>query len=83
MTPETRPRGTIYVDAAAPAAVWIDGQYSGFMTPTPGLMVAAGEHAVQLRDNDGAVVDEVRARVQKGETARLVMQPRPSKRGDR
>jgi len=83
LQPETQPRGTLYVDAAAPSAVWIDGQYSGFMTPTPGLLVAVGEHTVELRDPDGAVVDAVRARVQKGETARLVLQPRPPKRSAR
>jgi tRNA A-37 threonylcarbamoyl transferase component Bud32 len=79
MTPESLPRGTIYVDAAGPGAVWIDGQYSGFMTPTPGLIVAAGEHTLQLRDTRGAVLDEVRARVDKGETARLVLQLRPAR----
>jgi hypothetical protein len=73
---ETQPRGTILVDAAAPAAVWIDGQYSGFFTPTPGLIVAAGEHVVQLRD-------DARVRVAKGETARLALQPRADRRGAR
>ena len=68
---ETVPRGTVYVDAAGPAAVWIDGQYSGFMTPTPGLRVAAGEHAVELRD-DG------RARARCGARAR---RPRATPRG--
>ena len=58
LAPETQPRGTLYVDAGGPAAVWIDGQYSGFMTPTPGLIVAAGEHVVQLRDPSGVVLDE-------------------------
>jgi len=73
---ETQPRGVFFVDASAPAAVWIDGQYSGFLTPTPGLIVAAGEHTVQLRDDRGQVLDEVRARVQKGETSRLALQVR-------
>lgn len=77
LTVETRPRGTLFVDAAAPAAVWIDGQYSGFMTPTPGLLVSSGEHVVQLRDARGAVLDEARAQVGQGETARLVLELRP------
>jgi tRNA A-37 threonylcarbamoyl transferase component Bud32 len=76
---ETQPRGTVFVDAAAPAAVWIDGQYSGFFTPTPGLIVAAGDHVVELRDDHG-VLDEARVRVAKGETARLALQPRAAKR---
>ena len=62
-----------------PIAVWIDGQYSGFLTPTPGLIVAAGDHVVELRDDHG-VLDEARVRVAKGETARLALQPRAAKR---
>ncbi|HEX6835307.1 MAG TPA: serine/threonine-protein kinase, partial [Polyangia bacterium] len=81
LSPETHPRGTVYVDAAAPSAVWIDGQYSGFMTPTPGLLVGVGEHTVQLRDASGAIVDELRAHVGKGETVRLALQPH--RRGDK
>ncbi|HXU73932.1 MAG TPA: serine/threonine-protein kinase [Polyangia bacterium] len=68
---EREPRGTIFVDAGGPAAVWIDGQYSGFMTPTPGLRVSAGEHEVQLRDGGGKVLDHARVKVDKGETARI------------
>ena len=71
---EAEPRGTVYVDAAGPAAVWIDGQYSGFMTPTPGLRVTAGAHAIELRDAAGKILDEQRAHVDKGETARLTLQ---------
>jgi hypothetical protein len=80
LAPESEPRGIVFVDAAGPAAVWIDGQYSGFMTPTPGLIVSAGVHTVQLRTADGAVVDELRAQVHKGETERLVLELRPIKR---
>jgi predicted Ser/Thr protein kinase len=81
LTAETQPRGMVYVDASGPAAVWIDGQPSGFMTPTPGLVVSAGEHAFELRDADGALLDTVRAQVQKGETSRVVLQLRPARRG--
>ena len=83
LTPESEPRGIVFVDAAGPAAVWIDGQYSGFMTPTPGLIVGAGTHTVQLRDTNGAVLDELRADVRKGETSRVVLELRPAKRGKR
>src|SRR6185312_7821650 len=68
---EREPRGTIFVDAGGPAAVWIDGQYSGFMTPTPGLRVSAGEHEVQLRDGGGKVLDHARVKVDEGATARI------------
>jgi tRNA A-37 threonylcarbamoyl transferase component Bud32 len=77
LTPDTRPRGTVYVMSSAPAEVWIDGQDSGFMTPTPGLRVAAGVHQVQLRDPAGPVLDEVRARVGTGDTVRLTLVNRP------
>jgi tRNA A-37 threonylcarbamoyl transferase component Bud32 len=83
LSPETQPRGTVYVESGGPAAVWIDGQYSGFMTPTPGLIVSAGEHTVELRDPSGAVLDLVRAHVAKGETARLVLQLRTPRRAAR
>ena len=83
LAPESEPRGIVFVDAAGPAAVWIDGQYSGFMTPTPGLIVSAGVHTVQLRAPNGDVVDELHAQVHKGQTERLVLELRPSKRGAR
>jgi len=83
LAPESEPRGIVFVDAAGPAAVWIDGQYSGFMTPTPGLIVSAGVHTVQLRAPNGTVVDELRAEVHKGETERLVLELRPTKRAAR
>ena len=74
LAPETHPRATLFVDADLPAAVWIDGQYSGFLTPTPGLRVEAGEHRVELRGPAGGVFDQLRARVAQGETARVVLQ---------
>ncbi len=80
---ETQPRGIVYVDAAGPEAVWIDGQYSGFMTPTPGVIVTAGDHTVQLRDASGAVLDQQRVHVEKGGTARVVLQLRARKRAAR
>ncbi len=76
---EKEPRGTVYVDAAGPGAVWIDGQYSGFMTPTPGLRVSAGVHAIELRDPAGKILDEQHAHVDKGETVRLTLQIRRDK----
>ncbi|HEY1584319.1 MAG TPA: PEGA domain-containing protein, partial [Polyangia bacterium] len=76
---EKEPRGTVYVDAAGPAAVWIDGQYSGFMTPTPGLRVSAGVHAIELRDAAGKILDAQHPHIDKGETARLTLQIKRAK----
>src|SRR5262249_55955352 len=83
LAPETQPRGIVYVESGGPAAVWIAGQSSGFMPPTPGIIVAAGDHAVEVRDPSGAVLDRVHTHVAKGETARLVLQLRPPRRGTR
>jgi hypothetical protein len=69
---ETAPRGTLFVDAAAPCEVWIDGRYSGFMTPTPGLRLAAGAHLVELH-NGNATGARTRVNLKRGDTARLVL----------
>jgi hypothetical protein len=72
LAPESVPRGTLFVDAAAPCEVWIDGRYSGFLTPTPGLRLATGEHAVELRSGN-APSTHARVTLGRGETARTVL----------
>ena len=72
LAPETSPRGTIFVDAAAPAEVWIDGQYSGFMTPTPGLRLKVGPHTLELRNGERAG-EHARVIVKQGDTARFIL----------
>jgi len=42
-----------------------------------------GEHSVQLRDESGRILDEQRARVAKGDTARLTLQLGPARKGAR
>ena len=78
LTPERLPRGTLYVDASAPAEVWVDGSFSGFSTPTPALRLPSGEHKVTLKMN-GLSSETVRAQLKQGETLRLVV-PLPSRK---
>jgi hypothetical protein len=74
LSAETEPRGTVFVDASLPHEVWIDGQYSGFRTPTPGLLTSVGEHEVLLKDDAGVVLDRSRVKVAQGETLRVSLQ---------
>jgi serine/threonine protein kinase len=78
LTPEKLPRGTLYVDAAAPAEVWLDGSFTGFATPTPGLRIATGDHKVSLKMN-GLSSEVIHAQLKQGATVRLVI-PLPSRR---
>jgi tRNA A-37 threonylcarbamoyl transferase component Bud32 len=70
---EARPRGSLFVESNLPAEVWVDGQYTGFMTPTPGLRLNPGEHRVELRDGSGGVLADKSVTVAKGDTLRIVL----------
>jgi tRNA A-37 threonylcarbamoyl transferase component Bud32 len=73
LVPDTTSRGTLFVDAAAPCEVWIDGHDSGFMTPTPGLRLAAGVHMIELHSGEAHRGERTRVTVTRGDTARLVL----------
>jgi hypothetical protein len=73
LVPEATGRVSLFVESNAPAEVWIDSQYSGFMTPTPGLRLNAGDHRVELRDSSGTVLAEKGVTVAKGDTLRIVL----------
>ena len=51
LLPEKSERGTLLLDSDIVADVWVDGQNSGFVSPTM-FRLPAGEHTVQLRDSD-------------------------------
>ena len=51
LLPEKSERGTLLLDSDIVADVWVDGQNSGFISPTM-FRLPAGEHTVQLRDAD-------------------------------
>src|SRR5262249_31154811 len=79
LEPEKQPRGTLFVESNAPTKVFVDGEDSGFMAPTPGLRVSAGEHAVSLRDGDGRILSERRVHVRRGDTVRLALPSNPTR----
>jgi serine/threonine protein kinase len=68
---EAQPRATLFVEAAGPAEVWVDDEFTGFMTPSPGLRFPSGEHKVELRSTSGALGQSVHVKMQQGETVRL------------
>jgi hypothetical protein len=73
LKPESHPRGSLMVDADAPAEVWVDDQNTGFVTPTAGILVGVGVHRVELRTPDGRRSAPARIVVRRGETLRLVL----------
>jgi tRNA A-37 threonylcarbamoyl transferase component Bud32 len=73
LAPDPTARGTLFVDAAAPCEVWIDGHDSGFMTPTPGLRLAAGAHTLELHSDGAHGGERTRVTIKRGDTARLVL----------
>jgi hypothetical protein len=70
---EKRPRGFLWVDANRAAQVFLDGAYTGLVTPTLGMRVSAGEHLVELRDGSGAVGAARRIKVAQGEALHLML----------
>jgi hypothetical protein len=61
------------VDANTAAEVWIDGAWSGFMTPTMPMRVLPGKHLVELRDSDGNRLAGSTVKIVRGETRRLFL----------
>jgi serine/threonine protein kinase len=80
---ERLPRGTLWVDANQAAQVFIDGAETGLVTPTPGIRVAVGEHAVELRDGSGAVTASAKVKIAQGQSLHLTLGSERSNRGER
>jgi tRNA A-37 threonylcarbamoyl transferase component Bud32 len=70
LVPEKGERGTLLLDSDTVAEVWIDGQSSGFVSPTM-FRIAAGEHTVQLRDVDEIKSAPARVRIKVGRATQL------------
>ncbi len=66
-------RGALLVDANLTGEVWVDGAYTGFVTPTLAMRLSPGKHLVELRAPDGAKLDQTVVRLGRGETRRLFM----------
>ena len=78
LSPEKQPRGTLLVDANTAAEVWIDGVDTGYTTPTLGIHVPLGEHAIEVRDGAGHKATS-KVLVTQGQTHRLLLSPGGSK----
>jgi serine/threonine protein kinase len=68
LAPEERARGRLWVDANQSAEVLIDGKSTSYLTPTGGITLSAGEHAVALRDSTGRTGEPTRFTLRKGES---------------
>ena len=72
LVPEKSERGTLMLESDTVAEVWIDGQDSGFMSPTV-FRLAGGEHTLQLRDGDQSRSAPVKLRIRVGRATHLVV----------
>jgi hypothetical protein len=77
LSPERKPRGTVWVDGSHVAAVFIDGANSGLVTPTPGIQVPIGEHVIELRDghDHDRLIASAKVKLAKGQTVHLNLTP--------
>jgi serine/threonine-protein kinase len=73
LQPEKLHRGALVVDANTAAEVWIDGAWSGFMTPTMPMRIPPGKHLIELRDGDGNRLTQTTVKIVRGETRRLFL----------
>jgi hypothetical protein len=70
LVPEKSERGTLLLDSDIVADVWVDGQNSGFVSPSM-FRLPAGEHTVQLRDTDEPKSPLARVRIKVGRATQL------------
>jgi hypothetical protein len=73
LEPEKQPRGSLVVDSNGAAEVWIDGVYTGFVTPTIGMQVLAGEHTLQLFASGGIQSPKTKLTIKTGETTYVTL----------
>ncbi|MGZ3407804.1 MAG: serine/threonine-protein kinase, partial [Polyangia bacterium] len=70
LQPEKSERGTLLLDSDIIAEVWVDGQNSGFVSPTM-FRLPAGDHQVQLRDADEVRSAIARVRIKVGHATQV------------
>jgi predicted Ser/Thr protein kinase len=73
---ERSERGTLMLESDVVAEVWVDGESSGFVSPTV-FRLPAGEHQVQLRDGDEARSAPVKVRIKNGQVTHLTVKGTP------
>jgi hypothetical protein len=70
---EREPRGVLWVDSNQAAYVFIDGVDTGLVAPTVGMIVAVGQHRVELRDSSGASVASSIVKIDQGSSLHLAL----------
>ncbi|HEX9101977.1 MAG TPA: hypothetical protein VF997_07235, partial [Polyangia bacterium] len=70
LLPEKGEHGTLLLDSDLVAGVWVDGQDSGFVSPTM-FRLPAGDHTIQLRDGDEARSAAAKVRIKTGHATPL------------
>jgi hypothetical protein len=72
LKPDNQPTATLTVDANASGEVWLDGVFTGFTTPTIGLVVRTGTHVVEVR-SAGMRARPVSVTLRAGQNLRLTV----------
>jgi hypothetical protein len=72
LLPEKSERGTLLLDSDIVAEVWVDGQSSGFYSPTM-FRLPAGDHTVQLRDTTEVRSPVARVKIKVGHATQLML----------
>ncbi len=70
LLPDKGERGTLMLDSDTVAEVWVDGQSSGFFSPTM-FRLPAGDHTVQLRDGDEVKSAPAKVHIKPGRATQL------------
>jgi serine/threonine-protein kinase len=70
LQPERQARGTLMLDSEVRAEVWVDGEDSGFVSPSV-FRIPAGTHTVQLRDGKQPRSAPLAVQITAGEATRL------------
>jgi tRNA A-37 threonylcarbamoyl transferase component Bud32 len=73
--------GSLMVDAIAEAEVWIDGENTGYVTPTIWFEVSVGKHVIELRDGVGHRSESQTVDVKQGDSLRVMMRTAPPSGG--
>jgi serine/threonine protein kinase len=72
LQPEKAQRGTLMLESDVVAEVWVDGENSGFVSPTL-FRLTAGDHTLQLRESDEPRSSTVRVKIKAGKVSHLTL----------
>jgi len=80
LEPAREARGTLFVESNATARVFVDGNDTGFYTPTCGISLPVGAHTAQIRSSAGADSLVYRFEVKAGDTLHVTLDPSSERR---